>query len=147
MNPRILKKLTKKSEPLIIKLGLVKNLIRTVAIDGEGEETSVKVDRKHLERWGGKENKYGYFLQLDGTVGYGAVEGYYEPEWDGMDAWSILRSFVISSYERWDSFDFESDRWPKNDCPRKVKSNPAGILRDARRLIEAEIQKVNSDEY
>lgn len=132
MNPRILKKLTRKAEPIIISLGLIKGLERVVAgpVDGDIENT-VRVDRKYRWRYrGGKISAY--FTQLPGTVGYGGMSGYYEPEWWDMCAWSMLKEFVFDSFSDWDKPD--ESGWPENKCPRKLKRNPAAILRYARQM-------------
>lgn len=137
MNPRILKKLTKKADVLIQAIGIQDYGKRYVLDRRESEsfETNVKVERKHLDRWGGNPNKYGYFNQLNGTVGYGGMVGYYEPEWSDLDAWSILKSYVISEFDDWENVTHDRG-WPINTCPRRVKANPAGILRYARGMTK-----------
>ncbi|WP_345873023.1 hypothetical protein [Shewanella algae] len=136
MNPRILKKLTKKADMLIQALGVGGYGNRCVIgeREGYGFETSVKVERKHLERWGGKPNRYGYFVQLTETVGYGEMTGYYEREWSDLDAWSIIKSYVVDSFDDWKNA--PDGEWPINTCPRRVKANPAGILRYARGMAK-----------
>ncbi|MGI3042323.1 hypothetical protein ACRTDM_11300 [Shewanella algae] len=135
MNPRILKKLTKKADLIIQAIGIQYYGKRCVlTLDDQGFETNVKVERKHLERWGRKPNRYGYFVQLTGTVGYGGMVGYYEPEWSDLDAWSIIKSYVVDSFDDWKSA--PDGEWPINTCPRRVMANPAGILRYARGMTK-----------
>ena len=136
MNPRIFKKLTKKAAVIIDKLGCCNNLHKVVVDvhDVESVETYVKVDLKHRDRWF-NDKQYGrlHFTQLSGTVCYGCVSGYYEREWEDSCAWSILRSYVIDSFTDWKNF--RGDGWPDNNCPKKVKANPSGILKAARLLL------------
>lgn len=130
MNPRILKKLTRKAEPIIICLGLTAGLERVLSgTDGDLEQT-VQVDRKHRMRYrGGKVSRH--FSQLPGTVGYGGMSGYFEPEWSDRCSWSMLKEFVIESFTDWESYRGHTG-WPDNNCPRKLKRNPAAILKHAR---------------
>lgn len=141
MNPRILKKLTRKAEPIIIALGLTKGFHRVcVGVnDNENVGDRFKCDRKHWERWGGKINEYGYVTQLSGTVGYGCMSGYYEPEWDDENCWYILKSYVFDSFTDWKSYHGENDG-PKNHCPHKLKRNTAAILKFGRELAAAKRQ-------
>lgn len=137
MNPRILKKLTKKSAVIIEQLGLCRNKSKVIVgvNDVESVETYVKVDLKHQDRWyKGNRHARRCFAQLTGTVGYGRVSGYSEPEWEDSCAWSILRDYVIDGFNDWENFDGESDL--DNNCPRKVRSNPSGIFRHAKTLLE-----------
>lgn len=132
MNPRILKKLTKKSSALLEELGLVNHLQKVVVTDNDPVETCVKVDRKHLERWRGKLNEHGYFIQLNGTIGYGSDSGYETPEWEDNDAYTILRNWAIDQFTDWENWDEDSGNWPKNLCPSKIKANPHGVFNYAR---------------
>lgn len=136
MNPRILKKLTKKAEPIIVALGLTRGLTRVVS-DANGDvETCCKVDRKHRMRYpSGRISDY--FDMLPGTIGYGGMSGYYEPEWDDKCCWSILKDHVFESFTDWGSCT-EATGWPENNCPRKLKRNTAEILKYARTLAEAQ---------
>ena len=137
MNPRIFKKLTKKAALLIDKLGCCKHKHKVVVgvHDAESIETHVKADLKHRDRWY-KDKQYGrcHFTQLSGTVGYGCVSGYYEQEWEDSCAWSILRNHVVDSFTDWK--DFKGEGFPDNNCPKKVKANPAGIFRHAKSLLD-----------
>ena len=93
MNPRILKKLTRKAEPIIIALGLTQHLERCVSGPDGDIDTDCKADRKHRMRYpSGKISDY--FTQLPGTVGYGGMSGYYEPEWDIVTGKQIGRAHV-----------------------------------------------------
>lgn len=134
MNPRILKKLTKKAEPIIVALGLTKHYERCVSGPDFEIETYCQVDRKY--RWRCRDGSVSrYFNQLPGTVGYGRVRGYDEPEWSDNCCWSILKHYVFESFTDWDNFHGEG--WPKNHCPRKLKRNPAEILKYARSLVQS----------
>ena len=67
MNPRILKKLTRKAEPIIIALGLTQHLERCASGPDGDIDTDCMVDRKH--RWRCKDGSFSrYFDQLHGTV-------------------------------------------------------------------------------
>lgn len=138
MNPRIFKKLTKKAALIIDQLGCCSTHQKVTVgeHDFESVETSVKADLKHRDRWW-KDKQRGrrHFRQLNGTVGYGCVSGYYEPEWEDSCAWSILHNHVIDSFTDWKNFD--GDGWPENHCPRRIKSSPAGIFRHAKYLVLA----------
>lgn len=134
MNPRILKKLTRKAEPIIVALGLTQHLERCVSGPYGDIETCCKVDRKH--RWRSRNGTFShYFDQLHGTVGYGCVSGYYEPEWDDNCCWSMLKDYVFESFTDWGSCT-ESTGWPDDNCPRKLKRNTAAILKYARQLAK-----------
>lgn len=134
MNPRILKKLSKKADVLIKQLNIQPASDRIVLISGdEGFDTRARVDRKHLRRWNGIPNSANYFRQLSGTVGYGSMLGYYESEWSDLDAWTILREYIIYSFDDWENV--YEDSWPENRCPKRVKANPFGILCHAKKLI------------
>ena len=63
------------------------------------------------------------------------MEGYYEPEWYDYCCWSMLKRHVIESFTDWDSYHGED--WPENYCPRKLKRNPAEILKYARKLTDS----------
>ena len=135
MNPRILKKLTRKAEPIIVALGLTQHLDRVVSGHDGDIETHCRVDRKH--RWRCHDGSFSrYFDQLPGTVGYGAMSGYYEPEWDDNCCWSMLKDHVFECFTDWGSCT-ETSGWPDNHCPRKLKRNPAEILKYARTLAES----------
>lgn len=91
MNPRIFKKLTKRAALLVEQLNDFNHLTKIVVGQNCVESTEMGsnwICRKYRD-------KFGYAQQLDGTVGFGAVSGYYEPEWDDTDALSILYEWYI----------------------------------------------------
>jgi hypothetical protein len=135
VNPRILKKLTQKAEPIVIALGLTQTLERVVSgpVDGDLERTP-QVYRKYRWRYRGGEVSQ-YFNQLPGTIGYGAMSGYYEPEWSDACCWTMLKEYVFDTFTDWDDYSGE-DGWPKNTCPRWLIRNPAAILKYARQLAQ-----------
>lgn len=140
MNPRILKKLSKKAEPIIAALGLTKGLERCLSGHEGDVETCVVVDLKHRTRYPG--GRFGdSFEQIPGVVGYGEMSGYYEPEWRDRCCWSILKDFVFESFDEWICAENE---WPENHCPRKLKRNPAAILKYARASIKNK-ERSNAD--
>lgn len=139
MNPRILKKLTRKAEPIIIALGLTKGLERVESGPDGDVETCCTVDRKH--RWRSRNVAFSHhFNQMHGTVGYGCVSGYDEPEWDDDCCWSILAGYVFESFTDWENYNGE-DGGPKNHCPHKLKRNTAAILKYSRELAFAKRER------
>ena len=106
MNPRIFKKLTKKAAYFIERLDAFESLTKIVvgADDVESTEQSrYWVHKKYRD-------KFGNFTQLDGTVGFGCVSGYYEPggyyepEWSDTDALSMLYDWYIHQHVDYDAF-------------------------------------------
>lgn len=122
MNPRILKKLCKRVDAMVGKLN--PNLQRINYDDGDIPR--IKVDRKHYERWGGKPNIFGYFTPKKNTIGYGAMVGYEEPEWEDENAWSIFVQHVEDAFTNWDQWNEEG--WPK--CKVALK-NPSDVFKYA----------------
>lgn len=91
MNQRIFKKLTKKASHLIDQLEDFNHLTKVmVGVNGfeSVEQSSYWICKKYMDN-------FGCFTQLDGTVGYGCVSGYYEPEWSDADALSELYDWYI----------------------------------------------------
>lgn len=137
MNPRILKKLTKRADPYITEA--YPHLTRVVVDinDHESVETHQRVERKYFERWRGKFNEYGYFTQLKGTIGFGCMSGYYEPEWVDTDAYSLLKEFVLDYFTDWKSFDPDEGGWPEIKVTLR---NPSDVFKYAD-LIFKELNK------
>lgn len=101
MNPRILKKLSKRAAILIDgKCRYAKRYV-IQRDDREYLDTTQRVDRKHYARWSGTPNRYGYFAPLKGTIVYGDLVGYYEPEWSELDAYSLLVEMVVDRFTDW----------------------------------------------
>lgn len=138
MNSRILKKLSKRADPIVKQLTDMERFVVSRRKGIEGLETRQKVGEKYLERWKGKPNKHGYFEILDGTVGYGAMQGYYEPEWTDIDAYSLLQDLLADHFTEWDEFKYDYENYPKptidvtntsvvfaNACALLTRSNTA----------------------
>ena len=134
MNQRILKKLCKKAVPIIERLGINNGLEKVVVgrYGLESLDTHATVGKKYIDRWFGVPNTYGYFTMLNGTVGYGAMSGYYEPEWWDLDAWSMLRSYVIDSFS--DGDNHEGGVHHNSRVPNKVYKLPSEVLKVAANL-------------
>ncbi len=126
MNPRILKKLSQKASKIIDALSICKGKTRFIC-ESDGCESRQRVDKKYATRYRTIATDRHLFSTLNGTVGYGAMVGYEEPEWEELDAYSILRGWVIDEFTDWEDVNSENG-WPKNHCPRRIKSNPAGLL-------------------
>ena len=129
MNPRILKKLSKRADPIVAQ---ITQLERFVTRPGDDIDSSQRVERKYVDRWFGKPNKHGYFLPLKGTVGYGQTTGYYEEEWEEDDAYSVLKRIVESYFTDWSSFDFDSGDYPQLTVRLKW---PSDIFKHATDLL------------
>lgn len=134
MNPRIFKKLTKAASIEIDRLGLQYVGERFESSNDHENYPEVKRiynwEKKSLERWCGKVTEYPKILQ--GTVGYGATTGYYEPEWDDSDALSCLFDYVIESFTDWGSCD--EDNLPDNYCPAIFKKSARHLINYAKTL-------------
>lgn len=163
MNKRILKKLSKRAEPLLAALGRTPK--EFYISEGDSYTSSTGHDRKHWER-----NRARYPLNLrgeihiqprtgegvivldenylnpwPGTVMLGWMVGYYEPEWEEDDAWSFLKSLVRDTF-------MEVREVPESDdglgcpamdwvCLRRLR-NPSQILRAVPELIAQHQEKL-----
>ncbi|WP_158138700.1 hypothetical protein [Vibrio metschnikovii] len=125
MNPRIFKKLCKKSAEILERSGFVKHLIKVQQCELYGECPEIAMTYKwERKSYQGKKvpKSYGinwYVMTLDGTIGFGETSGYYEPEWWDEDALSMLRKAVIDSFTDWGACD--GGKWPDNNCPKILK--------------------------
>lgn len=121
MNPRIFKKLSKKSADILERSGCVKHLIKVQQheLDGDCPEITMPYKWERKSYQGKMYGKSWLLLTLDGTVGFGATSGYYEPEWWDKDALSMLRGEVIESFTDWSTCD--GDKWPENNCPKILR--------------------------
>ena len=108
MNPRILKKLSKRADPIVSQLTNKTRFVTSEKNGMSGPESMQCVEKKYHERWRGKLNEHGYFIVLDGTVGYGEMSGYYEPEWEDIDAYSLLQKMVRNHFTSWENFNPDS---------------------------------------
>ena len=121
MNGRILKKLSKKAEPLVIALGLTKYGQRVVVNQYDEPVESNFVDYDDCKK---------------GTVGYGGMSGYYEREGDDLDCYSMLYSHVLDHFFDWRKCDGET--FPDIEWPDHIKRSPANIFKVARFIIAYE---------
>ncbi|WAC75340.1 hypothetical protein OU995_11840 [Roseateles sp. SL47] len=65
---------------------------------------------------GNEQDRFGRdVLPLRGTLGFGRMSGYYEPEWGDESAYSALRASLFWHFVRFDS-DGEMQAWP-DDAP------------------------------
>lgn len=92
MNRRILKKLCARAAPLLPQLGDKREQFKVEAGDAPSW-TCTRMDRKDLERWP-LMRAAGYFDALPGTIGVGAITGYYDPEWSDEPAYDALAELV-----------------------------------------------------
>ncbi|WP_438852624.1 hypothetical protein [Brevundimonas nasdae] len=144
MNLRTLKKLSKRAAPLLTLLGDDRR--QFPAERGENYTGLVITARKHWERrrsvhpdlWGEHEIKTpakdgdGWICisppghPRKGTIMVGALEGYYEPEWDEKTAWEALRDIVF----------IEFTDWGEDECSLTRRlDTPSDILRAAESLV------------
>lgn len=65
---------------------------------------------------------------LKGTVMVGGMSGYYEPEWDEVDAWSVLDGMVRDHFCDWDGDDL---------APTRKIRNPSDVFRCAEEMLAA----------
>ena len=132
MNPRILKKLSKRADELIQKLDCTSAERVFYGDEFDPCLRSSKMDKRYVEHWQGKPNDQGYFRVLLNTIGYGEVSGYYEPEWEDSPAYDLLRGFVIDANTDWDNFDCDSGDYPELLITLKT---PSQIFRAAEELL------------
>ncbi|WP_054945004.1 hypothetical protein [Novosphingobium sp. KN65.2] len=131
MNLRILKKLSKRAAPYLAALGDRREQFR--AEQGENYHGLIIRDRTDWERsWCHPSHHIGWHREgemycvearkgyrymvrmpshpLKGTIMVGAMEGYYEPEWDEETAYGALRTIVIDRFTCWEAIFAEDDR-------------------------------------
>ena len=146
MNLRTLKKLSKRAAPLLPLLGDDRR--QFPAERGENYTGLVITARKHWERmrsvnadlWGEHEIKTlakdgdGWIRMSSprhprkGTIMVGALEGYYEPEWDEETAWEALQDIVFEEFTA----------WGEDECSLTRRlDTPSDILRAAESLVAA----------
>ncbi|NAZ55468.1 hypothetical protein GL177_19335 [Vibrio toranzoniae] len=132
MNPRIFKKLTQRAAKALEAKNYVQHLekIQQHPMDGDAPEIKRSYRWERKSYIGGKPPKAYYgcgwcVKTMNGTVGFGATSGYYEPEWDDSDALSILIDHVFESFTDWGSFEHPRMGMPENHCPKKLIKNPA----------------------
>lgn len=132
MNLRILKKLSKRAAPYLATLGDRRE--QFMAEKGENYHGLIIRDRTSAERWpschtdtcervlkiteprcrAGTRHPYvklmASYHPMKGTIMVGAMQGYYEPEWDEETAYSALRSIVTNHFTDWEALMAEDDR-------------------------------------
>jgi len=134
MNPRIFKKLTQRAAKALEAKNYVRHLekIQQHPLDGDAPEVK-GCYRWERKSYGGKpilESLRTWNLQLlDGTVGFGATSGYYEPEWDDSDALSILLEHVFESFTDWGTFDYSKMNMPENNCPKQLRRSCVAAIK------------------
>lgn len=128
MNPRILKKLSKRADPYIKTLT---TLHRFVTEKYDHIDCNQKIERKWLTRINGNTNQFNMFNTYGGTIGYGEMHGYYEPEWHEKDAYTHLVQLVMDANTDWGSWDGES--YP---VPNIRVLTPTHIFKHADELLE-----------
>lgn len=154
MNLRILKKLSKRAAPYLVRIGDKRT--QFTAVDGDNFHGLKIRDITRLERTGspnaksvhrdmhfatiapkcraGTAHPYVHLSYpsnpIKGTVMVGAMEGYYEPEWDECTAWEALRNWVRGHF--WE-YDEKTDR---AYYTRRFR-NPGEIFAAADELLEA----------
>ena len=133
MNSRIFKKLTKAASIEIDRLNIRDSKDR-FEVDYENPDVDIsksyKWEKKSLQR------NSRFPIILGGTIGYGAMFGYYEPEWEENDALSLLFSYVFDSFTELESFDYESGGWPENNCPLILKKSARHLINYAKQLTK-----------
>lgn len=135
MNPRIFKKFTKAAAVEIERLGFNRLQERVEAVKNKIDPPEVtlqyKWERKSLERL--PNGLFGSPLLLSGTIGYGGVSGYYEPEWNDEDALSSLTKHVFDTFTDW-TIITDGPELPPNNTPKRLVSSPRHLLAHVRQL-------------
>lgn len=153
MNMRILKKLSKRAQPYLHRIGDRRQQFRA---GKEENYTSLIIrDISRLERSCaahtsviGRETLFRYIAPkiregsqfpyvtlrypshpIKGTIMVGGMEGYYEPEWDEETAWEALSTWVHNQFIGYD---------PKtqNLYPTRILRTPSEIFQAADELLE-----------
>lgn len=158
MNLRVLKKLSKRAAPYLPLLGDARK--QFVAEPFENYHGLVISAKKHWERseavhgdvFRAYEGAYAIapmcrvgtrlpFIHIKppshpwaGTIMVGAMEGYYEPEWDEETAWGALCKMVFAEFTDWDAYVREDVSG--RILTRRLRT-PADILRAADDMINA----------
>ena len=117
MTPRVLKKISKKADYYI---GIIGTSKEKIIYDEDSPASDLRMERKHLERFGGNPNKGGYYRPMKGTIAYGEMSGYSEPEWEQSTAYDLLED-VLSDYF-----------WEHN---HRLPITPAKVFKMARKMI------------
>jgi hypothetical protein len=151
MNLRILKKLSKRAAPYLVKVGDMRQqfpaekhdnytnrIIRDRSCWERGASVHGDVIKEGEIKWlarnpkGRGERVWCYMWPpshpLKGTPMVGAMSGYYEPEWDEETAWEALREWVWCQ-----CYDFESNR------QTRALKLPSDFFRAADELISAAV--------
>jgi hypothetical protein len=101
MNGRQFKKLCKKAHALVIQ------------IDPRADQDTYRAIGD--ESWWHSQIK-------KGTMGFGAMSGYYEPEWDDYSAWSTLINLVFWNYcDMYQRDQHDWPTWPTRTKPRRAQ--------------------------
>ncbi|MGR5294780.1 hypothetical protein ACPV5U_08740 [Vibrio mediterranei] len=133
MNPRIFKKLTQRAAKALKAKNHVQYLEEVVQTE-EDSGPEIKCGFKwELKSYYRKARELKYWSAwnvrtLNGTTGFGATSGYYEPEWDDNDALSMVMDAVFESFTDWENYDGDINKWPENHRPKKLRK-PAKALK------------------
>lgn len=134
MNPRIFKKLTKAAAKEIDRLNIAIGQRFEVANEEDPPEIT-RIYKWERKSFYGKEwsltNNHNVKI-LDGVVGYGQIEGYYDPEWCDNDALSLLYTNVIDRFVDWKNFNGEG--WPEVKNHRKYTKTAVALINYAKTL-------------
>jgi hypothetical protein len=116
VNLRILKKLSKRAAPLLLKLG--------------DEQEQFRAEKG--------ENYHGAALPhphpLKGTMMAGGMSGYYEPEWSEECAWMALREQVYWHFTKYNEKTEDLE-------PTRELRLPSQIFRAAEEMIAADLRR------
>lgn len=126
MNPRIFKKLCKRASLALIKSGYAKDLDMIAKNNDECPEVCMEYnwelksfyDKKRHPKWPEM-----HLNTLNGTQGFGAMSGYYEPEWWDKSSLCMLTEAVFDHFTDWENFDDGEMSWPKNKTPKKIRES------------------------
>lgn len=156
MNLRTLKKLSKRAAPLLPLLGDTRGQFRAEPNDNYG--VPLIRDRKHWERrscYAGYEGRNDWSIQAGaqivfttragrwrvmtppihprkGTVMVGAVEGYYEPEWDETTAYRALLNLV---HEHFTDYRYDPETDDVERVPLRALPTPREVFKAAQEII------------
>lgn len=135
MNPRILKKLSKRIAPILPSIGVDTEQFPAVRWDnyhgfyGAWERKALlrrsaiypfEKDRKYMPRHGKRWVVLEYPRHpLKGTPMVGSMHGYYEPEWEEECTWASFTSMVWSTFTDWDGGPRDEHGIPDPVPPRK----------------------------
>lgn len=132
MNPRIFKKLCKRASAALIKSGYTKNFEMVTQKNDECAEIVFSYNWE-LKSYLGKDKHpkwpTTYLNTLNGTEGFGAMDGYYETEWWDKSSLCMLIEAVNDHFTDWDNFDDGERSWPENKTPRQLRKSCVNAIK------------------